>query len=335
MRKSATLDQSGQQITSAPGPSAVLSVLAESDPLAVAFSGGVDSAVVLAGAVRAWGSARTLAVIADSPALARNELRDARRTAAEIGAPLVVVPTDEWTVAGYRENSGNRCYFCKRTVLARVADVAAAYGFHGVATGTHRDDRRAPHRPGLRAAAELGVAEPLAEAGLGKPEVRAVAAAWGLSVAEKPGTPCLASRVAVGVPVTRERLGLVERAEELVRAELARGRVPLTDVRVRLFATDFRVELGPPAYDWVTRQPERAAALSRRVAGATRRGPGAVAPYRVGAVSGGPTDAPAGAPAGAPSTGPASDPARPAGAGAAGVVRHDGAVRGTEGACRA
>ncbi|MBC3984588.1 ATP-dependent sacrificial sulfur transferase LarE [Streptomyces sp. AC536] len=303
-RKSTTLgereneSESEQRTGRVPDSSALLSTLSAHAPLAVAFSGGVDSAVVLAAAVRTWGRTGTLAVVADSPALARDELYGARRTAAEIGAELVVVATDEWTVPGYRENSGDRCYFCKRTVLARVAEVAAERGFHGVATGTHRDDRRAAHRPGLRAAAELGVAEPLADAGLGKREVRAVAAAWGLSVAEKPGTPCLSSRVAVGVPVTRERLALVERAEELVRAEPAAGRVPVTDVRVRLLAADFRIELGPPAYDWLGGRPERAGALLRRVAAATRLGPGTVARYRSGAVSTGP------GPAAGPGPGP-------------------------------
>ncbi len=226
-RKSTTLGESEQRTGHVPGAAALLSTLSAHTPLAVAFSGGVDSAVVLAAAVRTWGRMGTLAVIADSPALARDELHGARCTATESGAELVVVATDAWTVPGYRANSGDRCYFCKRTVLARAADVAAGRGFQGVATGTHHDDRRAAHRQGLRAAAELGVAEPLADAGLGKREVRAVAAAWGLSVAEKPGTPCLSSRVAVGVPVTRERLALVERAEELVRAELAAGRVPV------------------------------------------------------------------------------------------------------------
>lgn len=274
-----------------PAPSALLAAVEKRGPLAVAFSGGVDSAVVLAAAVRT--GAGTLAVIADSPALARSELRGARETAAEIGAELLVVPTDEWTAPGYRENSGDRCYFCKRTVLSRVAEVAAERGFPVVATGTHRDDRRAAHRPGLRAAAELGIAEPLAEAGLGKEDVRAVATAWRLSVATKPGTPCLSSRVAVGVPVTRERLGTVERAEEWVRAELTARRVPVGALRVRLLTTGFRLELGPPAYDWLSQRPGQEAELLGGLARTTRLDAGSLARYRAGAVSTGPGEPPA------------------------------------------
>ena len=114
----------------------------------VAFSGGVDSTVVLAAAVRALGTDAVLAAIADSPSLARAELAAARRVAGQIGARLLVLVTDEHVDPSYRANAGDRCYFCKRTVLAAVCDVAQRRGFGHVATGTHLDDRqcRAPPR---------------------------------------------------------------------------------------------------------------------------------------------------------------------------------------------
>jgi pyridinium-3,5-biscarboxylic acid mononucleotide sulfurtransferase len=251
----------------------------------VAYSGGVDSAVVLAAAVRALGPERAVAAIADSPALARGELELARRTAKELGAELAELATDELSVPGYRANAGDRCYFCKHTVLSRVTALARARGFGHVATGTHLDDRRAAHRPGLRAARELEVVEPLADAGLTKSAVRAVAREWGLSVAEKPGMPCLASRIAVGIPVSRERLGLVERAESAVRAFLARGGLDVRDIRVRLLPGGFRVELDDPGYREVAARPGMVEGLLGSAAGVGPLGEGSLAPYRPGAVS--------------------------------------------------
>jgi pyridinium-3,5-biscarboxylic acid mononucleotide sulfurtransferase len=251
----------------------------------VAFSGGVDSAVVLAAAVRALGPRRAIAAIADSPSLARSELELARRTAGELGAELAVLGTDELAVPGYQANAGDRCYFCKQTVLSSVGELAAARGFAHVATGTHLDDRAAPHRPGLRAARELSVVEPLADAGLTKAAVRAVAREWGLSTSEKPSMPCLASRIEVGIPVSRERLGLVERAEAAVRAFLAEQRLDVPDVRVRLLSEGFRIELNAPAYHSLTARPDAVDDLLRRVSGVGPVGTGSVAAYRAGSVS--------------------------------------------------
>ena len=178
----------------------LLARLRSLDSVAVGFSGGVDSTLVLAAALRALPANRVVAVIADSPSLARTELIDARQVAADLGAELVEVRVAELDVPGYRANAGDRCYFCKHTVLSAVSELAVQRGIAHVATGTHADDRRAVHRPGLRAARELHVVEPLADAGLGKAEIRMLAAAWSLPVADKPATPCLASRIAVGVP---------------------------------------------------------------------------------------------------------------------------------------
>jgi uncharacterized protein len=264
---------------------ALLDRLGRLDGLVVAFSGGVDSAVVLAAAVRALGTDAVLAAIADSPSLARAELAAARRVAGQVGAQLLVLATDEHVDPDYRANAGDRCYFCKRTVLAAVCGVAQRRGFAHVATGTHLDDRRAAHRPGLRAAAELGVREPLAEVGATKETVRLLAAHWNLSVRDKPSTPCLASRIAVGIPVTVERLALVERAELAGRRYLAEHRVAVRDLRVRLLGrAGFRVELDQDALDGVS-LPARQALLAR-VAEVGLGGQGDVARYHSGSLSG-------------------------------------------------
>ncbi|HEY6423351.1 MAG TPA: ExsB family transcriptional regulator [Pseudonocardiaceae bacterium] len=253
--------------------------------LVVAFSGGVDSAVVLAAAVRALGAGAVLAAIADSPSLARAELANARRVAGQIGAELVVLRTDELADPGYRANAGDRCYFCKQTVLAAVRGLAQQRGFVQVATGTHLDDRRAAHRPGLRAAAELGVCEPLAEVGATKDVVRLLAGHWNLAVRDKPSTPCLASRIAVGIPVTVDRLALVERAELAACGYLAEHRVPLRDLRVRLLGhSGFRVELDQAALDRVSAATRTG--LLARVAQAGLAGHGDLASYHSGSLSG-------------------------------------------------
>jgi pyridinium-3,5-biscarboxylic acid mononucleotide sulfurtransferase len=264
---------------------ALLEWLGRLGALVVAFSGGVDSAVVLAGAVRALGPGAVLAAIADSPSLARAELATAHRVAEEIGAGLVVLRTDEHTDPDYRANAGDRCYFCKRTVLTAVRDLAQRRGIAHVATGTHVDDRRAAHRPGLRAAAQLGVCEPLAEVGATKQMVRLLAAHWNLTVWDKPSTPCLASRIAVGIPVTVDALALVERAELAASGYLSEHQVPVRDLRVRLLGREgFRVELDHAALDCVSSQTR--AGLLARVSEAGVGGSGDLVPYRSGSLSG-------------------------------------------------
>ncbi|HWR49350.1 MAG TPA: ExsB family transcriptional regulator [Pseudonocardiaceae bacterium] len=264
---------------------ALLDRLGRLGGLVVAFSGGVDSAVVLAAAVRALGTDAVLAAIADSPSLARAELTTAQRVAGQIGAELVVLRTDEHTDPGYRANAGDRCYFCKRTVLAAVRGLAQRRGFAHVATGTHLDDHRALHRPGLRAAVELGVCEPLAEVGATKEIVRLLATYWNLTVRDKPSTPCLASRIAVGIPVTVEALVLVERAELAASEYLADHQVPVRDLRVRLLGhAGFRVELDQAALDSVSIQA--GAGLLARVAEAGLGGRGDLARYHSGSLSG-------------------------------------------------
>ena len=189
--------------------------LASLPDLLVAFSGGVDSAVLLASASRVLGD-RAAGFLADSPSLPREELVCARAVAASLGARLFVDATDELSDPRYRANAGQRCYFCKGALFDSMAACAEAEGFTVLAFGEIADDAL-DDRPGARRARELGVRAPLAGAGLTKADVRRRARELGLSVADKPAAACLASRIPVGTEVTRARLARVEAAERDVR----------------------------------------------------------------------------------------------------------------------
>ncbi|NJP43943.1 ATP-dependent sacrificial sulfur transferase LarE [Actinacidiphila epipremni] len=210
----------------------------------VAFSGGVDSSVVVAAAVRALGADRAAAVTAVSPALPAAELAAARRLCADLGVVHHLVETRELEVAGYRDNGPQRCFFCKSTLLEAAVDLARQLGFANVATGTNATDVTDRFRPGIAAAARRGALTPLADAGLGKDAVRAVARLWGLPTWDKPAMACLSSRIAYGLQITPGRLARVERAEVLVRAALGAG-ADRADVRVRDLGEAVRVEVGP------------------------------------------------------------------------------------------
>jgi uncharacterized protein len=181
----------------------------------VCFSGGIDSTVVLAASVRA--GVDTIALLGVSPSLAGSERADAHRIANEIGARVEEVETNEMELAGYRNNAGDRCYYCKSALYDTVQALAATRNSDEVIfVGTQVDDL-GEHRPGLQAAMERGVVAPLVDAGFSKADVRELAREWKLSNAEKPAAPCLASRVPVGIEVTPERLTQIETVEEFLR----------------------------------------------------------------------------------------------------------------------
>jgi uncharacterized protein len=182
----------------------------------VAFSGGVDSSVVAALAARALGP-KALAVTAVSPAVADGELDGARRVAAAIGIAHEVITTQELAREGYRRNAPDRCYHCKSELYDALAGLARERGFATLLSGANADDA-GDWRPGLRAAAEHDVRHPLLEAGVGKASVRALARTLALPSAEKPATPCLASRIPYGTRVDPETLARIDRAERAVRA---------------------------------------------------------------------------------------------------------------------
>src|SRR3954464_914507 len=210
----------------------------------VAFSGGVDSGVVLAAAVRALGAERVVAATAVSPSLPASERGPAVEFAASLGVRHELPRTDELSREGYRANAGDRCAFCKTELVDVLTPLAARLGIADVVTGTNADDLRAGFRPGIRAAAERGAWTPLSRVGMTKDDVRAAARLWDLPLADKPAAACLASRIAYGVPVSAEGLARVEAAESDLRNALAAAGLPVRDLRVRDMGADTaRVEI--------------------------------------------------------------------------------------------
>jgi uncharacterized protein len=190
-------------------------ILRRHAPLLIAYSGGVDSAYLLAAAHRIVG-AQAIGVIADSPSLPRQALADALELARKIGAPVEVVRTEELANADYASNPLNRCYFCKAELFTRLDQMARERGFAAIAYGENADDARQV-RPGVRAAQEFAVIAPLKEAGLTKAEIRQLSRELGLPTADAPAQPCLSSRIPHGTPVTPEALAMIERGEAFVR----------------------------------------------------------------------------------------------------------------------
>lgn len=218
----------------------------------VAFSGGADSAFLLAAAARALGSDRVLAATAVSPSLPRRELVAAREFAEGLGVRHVRPRTDEMSREGYRANSGDRCYFCKAELVDVLLPLAERAGFAHVATGTNADDAVAGFRPGIRAATERGAVTPLRDAGLTKAQVREASRRWGLPTWDKPAAACLSSRVAYGLEITPARLARVDRAETTLRAELETGGVPVRNLRVRDLGHTARIEIDADVVDRVS-----------------------------------------------------------------------------------
>ncbi len=184
-------------------------------PLVIAYSGGVDSAYLLAEAGRTLGDG-ALGVIADSPSLPRQALAEALALAEQIGVRLEVVKTGELDNPEYAANPVNRCYFCKAELFTRLDALARERGFRAIAYGENADDMKQV-RPGRQAASEFSILGPLRDAGLTKAEIRALSRELGLPTADAPAQPCLSSRIPHGTPVTVEALAMVERGEAHVR----------------------------------------------------------------------------------------------------------------------
>jgi uncharacterized protein len=239
--------------------------LAQLGNLLVAYSGGVDSAFLAATAHRILGD-RMLAVLAYSPSLARRDMEQASAFARTIAMPLRVIQTDELEKPEYQRNDANRCFHCKTELFEGMKALGAQLGFEHIAYGMNADDTR-DFRPGQRAAQEQEVLAPLADIGMTKNDVRALAREAGYALWDRPAAPCLSSRVEYGRTVTREVLEQVERAEEsvrqlgfrefrvrhhgeLARVEIARAEMPRALAMEML--DEITVQLRKAGYQYVT-----------------------------------------------------------------------------------
>jgi uncharacterized protein len=233
----------------------LLEILRGYGRLAVAYSGGVDSAVVAKAAQVALGDS-TIAVTAVSDSLAKGELEEAIELAKKIGIAHQVMHTEEFADPNYLRNNSDRCYFCKSELYGRLSSLKDKLGVDSIASGANMDDQ-GDHRPGMKAAAEHGVRHPLQEAGLTKDHVRQLAKAWDLPTWDKPATPCLSSRIAYGEDVTPEKVRMIDAAEGWLRrqglkllrvryhkGDLARIEVPIEELP-RLADPEVRKNLIP------------------------------------------------------------------------------------------
>jgi len=218
--------------------------------VAVAFSGGADSTLLLAECVRILGAEHVLAVTADSPTLPRAELAETQSLAGELGARQVVVSTRELYDERFADNTRDRCYYCKRELFKQIGRLAAEHGFEHMAYGATADDL-GDYRPGMRAAGEAGAVAPLLDAGFSKADVRERSRQLGLRTWDKPAMACLSSRIPYGTRIRPEDLSMVERGEEFLRQQGFR------QVRVRHHGAVARIEVEAGELARLVSEPQR------------------------------------------------------------------------------
>ena len=223
-------------------------------PLAVAFSGGADSTLLLKVAIDTLGQDKVIALIGVSETFPKSEREEAVELAKLLGARHIEVMTKELDTSAFTENTAERCYHCKKELLTKFLSIAKEEGFLAVADGNNADDLKSS-REGLRAVRELGTHSPLAEVGLTKEEVRHLSKVLDLPTAVKPSSACLASRIPFGTKITREKLTQIETAEEFLRG------LGITQLRVRHHGDVARIEVTPPEFylvlnnrDWVVKE---------------------------------------------------------------------------------
>ena len=223
-------------------------------PLAIAFSGGADSTLLLKVALDEIGTEKVVALIGVSETFPKGEREEALDLADKLGARHIEVMTKEVDTSAFAENTTERCYHCKKELLTKFLAIAKEEGFLAVLDGNNADDLKSS-RAGLRAVRELGTHSPLAEVGLTKDEVRHLSKELGLPTATKPSSACLASRIPFGTPITRQKLVQIEAAEHFLR-ELG-----VTQQRVRHHGDVARIEVTAPEFylvlnnrDWIVKE---------------------------------------------------------------------------------
>jgi len=212
-------------------------ILEEMGNVAVAFSGGVDSALLLAVAARMY-HVKLIAVTATSVSYAEHEKDDARHFAQRMGVKHRYLDFDQMSIPEFVANGPERCYYCKKAIFSAIKAFVAEEGFTNVVDGSNADDMK-EYRPGEKALAELGIRSPLKEAGFSKAEIRKLSREMGLFTASKPSYACLASRIQYGEPITPEKLARVEQAEDYL------AKLGFTHIRVRSYGTLARIEVEP------------------------------------------------------------------------------------------
>jgi pyridinium-3,5-biscarboxylic acid mononucleotide sulfurtransferase len=210
-------------------------ILASYQSLIVAYSGGIDSALLVKVANDVLGD-RALAVTGDSASVPKRELLDAKRLATEFGARMKIINTEETSNESYSQNPSNRCYYCKSELYDKLFIVAKEESIQYIANGTNVDDL-GDYRPGLQAAEENRIKSPLRDAGFSKNDIRELSKRLNLDFWDKPASPCLASRIPYGNEVTEHKLGQVEAAEDYLK------NLGIRELRVRHFGQKARIEV--------------------------------------------------------------------------------------------
>ena len=205
--------------------------------IAIAFSGGVDSAFLLDTAVEVLGD-KAVAVTASSCSFPKREREEALEFCRARGIRHLIAETDELSIPGFRENPVNRCYICKKDIFRKIIDLAEANGIAAVAEGSNMDDM-GDYRPGLQAIQELGVKSPLRHAGLTKEEIRALSHERGLPTRDKPSFSCLATRFVYGETIDEKKLAMVDKAEQFLQD------LGFRQMRVRIHGNLARIEVLP------------------------------------------------------------------------------------------